>query len=216
MINKEGFGIIAITAAILAGLIVLNRFADSTILLIITIFFGLLFIFHFFFFRDPERITPDEENLIIAPADGKIIKIETVREELYIKDEVQLVSIFMSVFNVHVNRIPLNGKIELVKHKKGQFLAAWADAAIEHNEQVLIGIHNDKYGKILFAQIAGLIARRIICRLKEGDRVEKGERFGLIKYGSRVDLYLPKQVSLKVQVGDAVKAGRSIIGEFLL
>ncbi|HID40097.1 MAG TPA: phosphatidylserine decarboxylase family protein, partial [Calditrichaeota bacterium] len=178
-------------------------------------FFGFLFIFHFFFFRDPERTPPAENNLIIAPADGKIIKIKKVREDLYVKDEVQLVSIFMSVFNVHVNRIPISGRVELIKHKKGQFMAAWADKAIEHNEQVIIGIHNDSYGKILFVQIAGLIARRIICNLKEGEQVEKGKRFGLIKYGSRVDLYLPNHILLKVKVGDAVKAGRSIIGEFI-
>ena len=215
MINKEGYGIISITAAILAALIILNLFVNSTILIIGIVLFAALFIFHFFFFRDPERTPPAENNLIISPADGKIIKIKTMEEKHYVKDEVQLVSIFMSVFNVHVNRIPISGKVELIKHKKGQFMAAWADEAIDHNEQVLIGINNSNYGKILFVQVAGLIARRIICNLKEGDEVEKGKRFGMIKYGSRLDLYLPKQVSLKVKIGDAVKAGQSIIGEFI-
>lgn len=215
MINKEGYGIITVTAAVLAGLIIIYLFENSTFLLAVIILFGLLFVFHFFFFRDPDRMPPAEGNLIIAPADGRIIKVETVKENLYVKDEVQLVSIFMSIFNVHVNRIPLSGKVELIKHKKGRFMAAWADEAIEHNEQVIIGINNRKYGKILFVQIAGLIARRIICNLKEGDEVEKGKRFGIIKYGSRVDLYLPKQVSLKIKNGDSVKAGQSIIGEFI-
>jgi len=213
MINKEGFGIITVNGVILAAVLIAAWFVHSLFLWILAVVLAALFVFHFFFFRDPERTPPENDNSVIAPADGKIIKIDTVKEELYINEEVQLVSIFMSVFNVHVNRIPVSGTVEWLEHREGKFLAAWADEAIEHNEQTIIGI-NSVHGKILFRQIAGLIARRIVCKLKPGDRVEQGNRFGIIKYGSRVDLYLPQSVSLRVSVGQAVKAGESVIGEF--
>ena len=213
MINRDGLGIIVFTGVVLILFCFLTWYIDSDIVAVLTVILAFVFVFHFFFFRDPDRMPPEGDHLLVAPADGKVIKIDTVKENLYVNDEVYLVSIFMSVFNVHVNRIPLDGTVEMIEHRKGRFLAAWAEEAIEHNEQTIIGLKT-AYGKILFRQIAGLIARRIICRLKEGQQVLRGSRFGLIKYGSRVDLYLPKSITLRVQVGDKVTAGQSVIGEF--
>jgi phosphatidylserine decarboxylase len=172
-----------------------------------------IFIFHFFFFRDPERQTPQGENLIISPADGTVINIDEVEENEYFRERVQRVSIFMSVFNVHVNRIPCDGEIEYLDYAKGRFKAAFADDAPEVNERTVIGI-NSKQGKLMFKQIAGLIARRIIYHVKKGDYVKKGKRFGLIKYGSRVDLYFPLSAKISVKLKDKVRSGTTVIGEF--
>ncbi|MCI0473106.1 MAG: phosphatidylserine decarboxylase, partial [Ignavibacteria bacterium] len=148
-----------------------------------------------------------------SPADGKIILVEEVYEPLFFQDTVKQVGIFMSVFDVHINRIPVTGKVELVKHKPGEFLVAYKSEALEKNEQTTIGI-NGKYGKVMFKQIAGLIARRIVCRLSEGDSVRGGDRFGMIKYSSRVDIYMPKSVKIQVKLNDTVQGGVSVIGEY--
>ena len=136
-----------------------------------------------------------------------------MQEPYYFKEKVTRVSIFLSVFNVHVNRIPVEGKVEFVKYLKGKFLVAFADKASEENEQSIIGIRHKK-GKILFKQIAGIIARRIVFHVEEGDSVTAGERFGLIRYGSRVDVYFPKNAKIKVTLKDKVIGGESILGEF--
>ena len=169
--------------------------------------------FPFFLFRDPNRQTPQGDNLIIAPADGTVIKIDEVEENEYFNEKVQRVSIFMSVFNVHVNRIPWQGEVEYLDYAKGRFKAAFANDAAEVNERTVIGI-NSSNGKLMFKQIAGLIARRIVYRINKGDKVKKGERFGLIRYGSRVDLYFPLSVKINVNLKDKVKSGSTVIGEF--
>ncbi len=213
MITKDGYKIIAYTGVLLI-LLALAAFSwQSLALWIVTAVVGAVFIFHFFFFRDPERPITGKPNQILAPADGKIIKIDTVEEPLYMKGEALRVCIFMSVFNAHINRNPVDGTIEFLEHKNGDFLAAFADNAGDVNEQMRIGV-NTAYGKIFFKQIAGLIARRVVCRLQKGDAVKAGERFGMIKYSSRVDLFLPPDTRLNVKLHDAVKAGLSIIGEF--
>lgn len=213
MIAKDGIPLIIGTGIIVILLAILAYFFNSMILEVFALLLGAIFIFHFFFFRDPDRETPTGENLIIAPADGTVINIAEVEENEYFKDKVQRVSIFMSVFNVHVNRIPFAGEIEYLDYAAGRFKAAFADDAPEVNERTVIGIKSDK-GKLLFKQIAGLIARRIVYHLKTGDKVKSGERFGLIKYGSRVDLYFPLSTKLKVKLKDKVKSGSTIIGEF--
>ncbi|MBN2424572.1 MAG: phosphatidylserine decarboxylase family protein [Calditrichaceae bacterium] len=212
-ITKEGYKIIIYTGIILILLVLLRVVCDSQILDIITIIIAVVFCFHFSFFRDPDRQIPEGEHLILSPADGKVIKIDKVKEPLYHEQEVWLVSIFMTLFDVHVNRIPISGEVQFLKYEKGKFLAANLDAAMEKNEQALIGVQT-AYGKILFKQVAGLIARRIICRLSKGQRVKRGERFGMIIYSSRVDLFLPLNVELKVSLNDKVKAGSSLIGEY--
>ena len=157
-----------------------------------------LFLFCAWFFRDPERAIPTEPNVIVSPADGKV--------DNYIR-----ISIFLNVFNVHVNRIPIAGKVEATRYNKGKFLNAANHKASLDNEQTAILIDNGST-KILVKQIAGLIARRIICYAKEGDEYELGERFGLIRFGSRTDIFVPEGTEINVKEGDIVSGGSSTIG----
>ncbi len=213
MITKDGYKIIAYTGVLLVLLALAAFSLQSLVLWAVTAVVGAVFIFHFFFFRDPERSISRQANQILSPADGKIIKIDTVEEPFYMKGEALRVCIFMSVFNAHINRNPMDGTIEFLEHKSGKFLAAFAENAGDVNEQTRIGV-STPYGKIFFKQIAGLIARRVVCRLELGEAVKAGERLGMIKYSSRVDLFLPPNTKLNVKLHDAVKAGLSIIGEF--
>lgn len=213
MIARDGIPIIITTGVIIILMGWLAYMTGSVVLDILALLLMGVFIFHFFFFRDPDRVTPDGDNLIIAPADGTIIKIDEIEENEYFKQKVQRISIFMSVFDVHINRIPLDGEVEYLNYARGRFKAAFADDAPDVNERTVIGIKNGK-GKLLFKQIAGLIARRIIYHVKTGDKVKSGDRFGLIKYGSRVELYLPLSVKLNIKLKDKVKGGCTIIGEF--
>jgi len=176
------------------------------------LFFSLLTIFVLWFFRNPERVIPQEPSAVISPADGKIIVAEEVSEGRYLKERALKVSIFMNVFNVHVNRAPYSGKVVDVIYNKGKFISANLDKASMDNEQnaVILDIGNGE--KIMFVQIAGLIARRIVCYLKPGDSIEKGKRMGLIRFGSRVDVYLPIGSTLNVKIGDKVVAGETILG----
>jgi len=213
MIAKDGIPVILVTGVIVVVTALLAYILNSIILEILAILLGVIFIFHFFFFRDPDRETPAGENLIIAPADGTVIRIDEVEENEYFKEKVQRVSIFMSVFNVHVNRIPWAGEVEYLDYAKGRFKAAFAQDAPEVNERSVIGIKSAK-GKLMFKQIAGLIARRIVNNLQTGEEVKSGQRFGLIRYGSRVDLYFPLSVKVNVKLKEKVKSGSTIIGEF--
>ena len=170
-----------------------------------------LTLFVFYFFRDPERLVPKGKDLVVSPADGRVIVIKDVYEPDYLKQDVKQVSIFLSVFNVHVNRAPVGGTVEAVKYNPGRFHVASVDKASLYNEQTGMVIASGKH-KVLVKQIAGLIARRIVCYAKPGDVLAPGERYGLIRFGSRVDLFLPKDTELKVKVGDRVKGVRDIIG----
>ena len=165
-----------------------------------------------YFFRDPERYIPARENAVVSPADGRIVKIEVVEENPFIDGACLKIGIFMSVFNVHVNRIPYSGRIEKTMYKPGKFFSANRDAASMQNEQQAVVLESEEGHKICFVQIAGLVARRIICRIQSGDRVTRGERFGMICFGSRLDVYLPADSSASVSKGDTVKAGQSILG----
>jgi phosphatidylserine decarboxylase len=164
------------------------------------------------FFRDPER-TPNQdlEGGILCPADGKIIQIREVDYPYLMQGKALRVCIFMNVFNVHVNRIALDGEIEDLEYHRGKFLGAYAEKASLENEQMAV-VLNANGKKIMFVQIAGLIARRIVCRLKKGETVSRGQRFGLIRFGSRVDMYLPLNTRLNVALGDKVQAGQTWIG----
>lgn len=165
------------------------------------------------FFRNPERITPVGEGLVTSPADGKIIKVDKVCcAELGQGDFIKI-SIFMNVFNVHVNRIPYSGTVKRIRYNKGRFISAHLDKASALNENNAIVITTAKGQDILTVQIAGLIARRIVCWIKEGMSVKRGERFGLIRFGSRLDVYLPPSARIAVKLGDVVRAGESILGE---
>jgi len=215
MINKNGYSIIFYNGMLFVVLAILSMNYDNLILYILSGLFGVSLIFQFFFFRDPERHSPIRPNVIVSPADGRIIKIAEVEENHYLNGKAVLVSIFMSVFNVHVNRIPITGEIDYLDYKHGNFLPAFKDKSSELNEQMRIGV-NSPNGKILLIQIAGIIARRIVCNLKIGDNVKIGERIGMIKYGSRLDVFLPISSTLNVQINDKVKAGETIIGNISL
>ncbi len=171
----------------------------------------LIALFVLFFFRDPERSVPEEKGVVVAPADGKVIVVKDIYEPDYLKQDAKQISIFLSVFNVHVNRIPYGGTVEAVKYNPGRFHVASVDKASLYNEQTSMVIVNGK-DKILVKQIAGLIARRIVCYAKPGDTLKTGERYGLIRFGSRVDIFLPRDAELKVEVGDRIKGARDIIG----
>ncbi len=174
-------------------------------------FLLVLTLFVLFFFRDPERVVPEGDGFVVSPADGKVIVVKDVFEPTYLKKDVKQISIFLSVFNVHVNRAPYGGSVEAVKYNKGKFHVASVDKASLDNEQTAMVIAAGKH-RILVKQIAGLIARRIVCYAKPGDTLKTGERYGLIRFGSRVDIFLPKDAELKVKIGDRVKGARDIIG----
>ncbi len=164
------------------------------------------------FFRNPEREFPDGANAVISPADGEIIKIENVVESDFLKGPAQKISVFMNVFDVHVNRIPYSGTVVDIEYNKGNFFSANLDKASELNERNSVLIKTDDGKKILTVQIAGLIARRIECWVKEGMHVRKGERFGLIRFGSRLEVFLPPDAIISIRVGDRVRAGETLIG----
>lgn len=167
------------------------------------------------FFRDPERIVPLEENLVLSPADGKVVSIAIARESGLFKEAATRISIFLSPLDVHINRMPVAGRIDEVKYQRGTFMAAYKAEASEHNEQNALKIINGGGRSVGVVQIAGVLARRIVCRVKQGESLARGERFGLIMFGSRTDTYLPKGCSVEVVEGQRVKGGETIIGRFL-
>jgi phosphatidylserine decarboxylase len=177
-------------------------------------FFSLFTLFVISFFRDPERTIPAGDKAILSPADGKVIRIESCTEERFLKGPAIKVSIFMSVFNVHVNRIPLSGRIAEVAYRPGKFVSANLDKASATNEQNALLLEAAGGTKLLFVQIAGLIARRIVCWVRKGDLVERGRRFGLIRFGSRMDVYLPPNVQIKARLGQKAYGGQTILGYF--
>ncbi len=212
-ISPLSYRVVFITTLIFIILLVTGIFLNYLLLHILTIIAGFVFLFNFYFFRDPERVTPQGENLIISPADGKIIKIDEVEETLFFKQKTRMISIFMSVVSVHVNRMPITGKVEYIDYQVGKFLAAFDHKASEENEQSIIGVSGGNK-KILFKQIAGIIARRIVYKVNKEDEVRAGDRYGLIHYGSRVDMFFPLDVDVRVKMNEMVKSGESIIGEF--
>lgn len=175
-------------------------------------FLTLLTLFVLYFFRDPERSIPPNEKGILSPADGKVIQLAACREERFLKGPAIKVSIFMSLFNVHVNRIPLKGKIVQRAYSAGKFMRANLDNASFQNEQNVLLLETPGQARLLFIQIAGLIARRIVCRVNPGDAVRRGDRFGLIRFGSRLDVYMPSNTQVQVQLGQKVFGGKTILG----
>jgi phosphatidylserine decarboxylase len=171
-------------------------------------FFFIVAAFVCFFFRNPARRIPEEKNLIVSPADGKIVRISPIN------GGEQAISIFLNIFNVHVNRSPIAGRVLQVEYKRGKFKAAFDDEASQVNEQNIIAIAGQDI-RIVVRQIAGLIARRVVCWKKPGANLQRGELIGLIRFGSRVDIVLPGHVKILVKVGDKVKGGSSIIGEYV-
>ncbi len=209
---KDGIGTllaILFIAILFTGGLFLNR---SLVMKGFVVLIWIFVLFSLYFFRDPDRTIPSDENAIVSPADGKVIVVKRVKENAYLKAPATQVSIFMSVFDVHVNRIPMGGTVGYFKYYPGKFLPAYREKASTDNEQTVIGIENDR-AKILFKQIAGIIARRVVCNVREGFHVKRGERFGMVKFGSRADIFLPENVEVKVKLNQKVKGGESIIGE---
>jgi len=169
-------------------------------------------LFTLFFFRDPERAIPTDPRLVLSPADGKVVQILPLPDDGPLGKGATQISIFLSIFDVHVNRAPIAGRVAELQYHKGEFLPAFDDKASLRNEQNTVTIDGGTL-RVVFKQIAGLIARRIVFRKKLDDRVDRGERVGLIKFGSRVDVFLPKEVQVKVHLGDRVQGGSSVLGE---
>jgi phosphatidylserine decarboxylase len=176
-----------------------------------SIFFLIITCFVLWFFRDPERFVPFEEDAVVSPADGKVIIIKEVEDDRFTGLKAQKISIFMNVFNVHVNRIPIAGKVEKVLYKPGKFYNADSRKAELENEYCASVLTTNSGKKLAVVQISGLIARRIVCWIEPGDKLRTGERIGLIRFGSRVDIYLPPEADLKVEVGDMVRGGESLL-----
>lgn len=214
MITKYGLNTFIISAVFSIGLVILSFFIQTGYIKYGLILIGLGFlIFSINFFRDPERTPPKNKNVIVSPADGKVVILKDVFEKRFLNSEAIQVSIFMSPLNVHVNRIPIDGTIDYLNYVKGDYLVAFHEKADLRNERSEIGI-TSKFGKMLFTQVAGFIARRIVFDLKLGDTVSIGDRFGMIKFGSRSDVIVPKGWKTKVKLGDQVKAGETILFEF--
>ncbi|HSB32947.1 MAG TPA: phosphatidylserine decarboxylase family protein [Nitrospirota bacterium] len=202
-VAAEGWPFMIPLALATALLFALGWRNAGAVLLVLTLFV-------LFFFRDPERAVPQGGGVVVSPADGKVIVIKDIYEPDYLKQDVKQISIFLSVFNVHVNRSPIGGTVEVVKYNPGKFHVASVDKASLDNEQTAMVVATGK-NRVLVKQIAGLIARRIVCYAKPGDTVKTGERYGLIRFGSRVDLFLPKDAELKVKLGDRIKGARDVI-----
>lgn len=206
LIAREGIPYVVISA-LLTVLGFLIHSALGIFLIIITFFMA-------YFFRNPKRNIPSEEGLVLSPADGVIMEVSDVYEDRYLKGKAKKVSIFLSVFNVHLNRIPIRGQVEYRAYREGQFLPAFKSHASEINEKSFVGIANE-HVKIMVTQVTGFIARRIVCWVKVGDNLNQGDLFGLIKFGSCTEIFLPPEVDIKVVKGDKVVGGESIIGRLL-
>lgn len=213
MFTKYGYTTIGVVAVIAFILVSLSFFTQSNPLKIILILVAaVILLLTLNFFRDPERKTPEQNGIIVTPADGKVIVVKQNITNSFVGENCNQISIFMSPLNVHVNRIPITGKVEHLKYHEGKFIAAFEDKASENNERMETGLVSDG-DKILFTQIAGFLARRIVNDLKVGDNVTIGERFGMIKFGSRVDVFVPGKWKPVVQLNDNVHAGETILFE---
>lgn len=213
MFTKYGYTTIGIVGVIAFLLISLSFFVHNNPLKVVIILIAAAILFLTLnFFKDPERKTPSAKNIVVAPADGKIIVIKQNIFNHFVGENCNQISIFMSPLNVHVNRIPIDGKVEHLKYYEGKFVAAFEDKASENNERMETGIVNSE-GKILFTQVAGFLARRIVNELKIGDEVKTGERFGMIKFGSRVDIFVPSKYIPAVNLNENVYAGETILFE---
>ncbi len=213
MFHKEGFKIILVTAIIMvSGLLLIDKFVPNFWLqksLMILLLIGFILVLQFF--RDPNRNTILNDSLIIAPADGKVVVIEDVVEKEYFKDKRRQISIFMSPLNVHVTRYPVSGIVKYSKYHPGKYLVAWHPKSSEENERTTIVIENKRCGKILYRQIAGAVARRIVNYAKTNQQVIQGEDAGFIKFGSRIDIFVPLDMKIEVNLNQKTRGGETIL-----
>lgn len=214
-LHREGFTIIFVTTLILLGL----NYAVQTLAgdgVVLQIFLGISLFFFVMvvqFFRNPSRNTPQGEGLIIAPADGKVVVIEEVEEPEYFKDKRKQISIFMSPINVHVSRAPVSGNVLYYKYFKGKYLVAWHPKSSTENERTTV-VMEEGGKQVLFRQIAGALARRIVCYVKPGMSLNKGDEYGFIKFGSRIDLYLPLDTEILVELNQKTVGGETVIAKW--
>jgi phosphatidylserine decarboxylase len=204
-VAKEGYPFVAFAAFATFIFALLEYDLIALIMLFITGFVV-------YFFRDPERISPDDDDVVVSPADGKVILVEKIFDDRFVNEHVYKISIFMSIFDVHVNRIPFAGEVEKIQYGAGSFYAANTDQGGLANEHCGVVLSTKKGFQYAVVQIAGLVARRIVCWAEKGDYIERGKRFGMIRFGSRVDIYLPQNLQVEVSSGQRVKAGETVIG----
>lgn len=215
-IHKEGYKILTGLAVVLIVLNIIFYYLLSQypiVLIILAVLSVGFFLAVTSFFRNPTRVTPLNNNQAIAPADGKVVVIEETEEPEYFKDKRLQVSIFMSPANVHLNRNPISGVVKYARYHKGLYLVAWHPKSSTENERNTIVVGNSKR-EVLVRQIAGKVARKIVCYIKAGDNVTQGQEFGFIKFGSRVDLFFPIGTKVTTKIGDMVRGGETVIAEF--
>jgi phosphatidylserine decarboxylase len=207
-IAKEGYPLIFAAAILAVAALVMGW-------LLLGAFLGLLTLAVASFFRDPERVIPGGEGLIVAPADGKVVSIAHVQRAVLMPEADTRISIFLSPLDVHINRIPVSGVIEDIQYQRGKFMAAYKDDATAENERNAVQILERGGKRLTVVQVAGVLARRIVCHAKRGDELNRGDRFGLIMFGSRTDTYLPPGCRVEVVEGQRVKGGETILGRFV-
>lgn len=219
MIAKDGYSIVLGAIVVFVLLAILGKsFLPSPWGSIVAWIAALLLIGIVLFFRDPERKLPADTvaaEVLVAPADGRVIEVVTEPDNPLLPGDSRRISIFLSIFNVHVTRIPADGIIQSVSYRPGRFKAAWDETASRQNERSEFVLHHPSGAAVVFKQIAGLVARRVMYHLSEGDSVSAGARFGLIRFGSRMDISVPMSVSVTAKVGDRVVAGQTVLGHFI-
>ncbi len=214
-LHREGFRIIFVTLIILTAInlpleiFFPGQWYSDTVFILSIIFFILIVQF----FRDPKRVTPEGDDLIIAPADGKVVVIEEVEENEYLKGKCRQVSIFMSPVNVHVNRFPVSGTVLYEKYHPGKYLVAWHPKSSTENERTTVVVQHEK-GNVLFRQIAGALAKRIVNYAKVGQKAQAGAEYGFIKFGSRIDIYLPLECEINVELNQKTVGGETVVGRW--
>ncbi len=213
MFAKEGYALIA-GAAVIAAVVGTLGWMYGGIVGGILVLLGVVVLgFTLYFFRDPVRLIPQvADNTLMSPADGKVLLIDEIEEPLYFKGPALKISIFLSPLNVHVNRIPADGVIEFDEYVSGDYLVAWHEKASELNERSQLGLKHPSGHKVLFKQIAGAVARRIVYHVSVGDQVKLGDRFGIVKFGSRMDVIVPRESIVTVNIGDKVQGGTTVLG----
>lgn len=208
--SKEGIGTIIglFLFAVLLGYVGF-RFRNTPMIVLFGINIALL-VLSVYFFRDPERHPPDDPRAIVSPSDGKVIDVIEMTEPEFIEGKATRIAIFLSIFDVHVNYVPYEGVVEYLRYNRGKFHPAYSDKASQENEHTVIGLETE-HGKLLFKQMAGIAARRVVCHLRMGDHVKTGQKFGIIKFGSRMEVFIPSWATVTVKRGDRLRAGESVI-----
>ncbi len=210
--NKKAFPVASEGLPLIVSSAFVTVYLAALGLSMVALFFGAVTCFIVFFFRDPDRVIPTEDGGVVSPADGKVVEVRVVSESDVAREKMLKVSVFMSVFNVHVNRIPTDGTVVDISYYPGKFFSANLDKASKDNERNAVSLDIGSGRRLVVVQVAGLIARRIVCRIHKGDHLRRGQRFGLICFGSRLDVYLPSDTKPAVSVGDKILAGTSILG----